>query len=259
MLTVSLVTYRQTPEELKPLYDSLKAATNVEKTIVVDNSFDNRGFGRAHNIAIRQAMEKGAKYHLVVNPDISFRPGTLEAIERFMDEHPDVGVVMPKTVFPNGEMQYSARLLPTPFDVFARRFLPSFLFRRRNERYELRAADYTKPFEVAYLRGCFLFFRMDCLREVGLFDERFFLYPEDVDLSRRIYASGKWHVVCLPTVEVTHSLQQASYRSWRLMVIHSWNMMLYFNKWGWVFDRGRRKANADVIKSVLNHHQEEDK
>ena len=247
-MTVSLVTYRHRPEDIRPVVDAVKASANVERFIVVDNTVVNRGFGAAHNIAIRQAMESGAKYHAIVNPDISFSPGTLEALESFMELNPDIGLVMPKTVNPDGSLQYNCKLVPTPFDLFARRFLPKAWTRRRNDRFTMHDADYTRVMDVPYLCGCFMVFRLDCLKEVGLFDERFFMYPEDIDITRRIYAS-RWRSVYFPGATVVHAHAAASYRSLRMLVIHAWNLIKYFNKWGWFFDAERRRINGGFRKS----------
>lgn len=248
-MTVSLVTYRQSAETLRPVMESVRAAKNVEDFIVIDNSVENRGFGPAHNIAIRKAMAAGAKYHAVVNPDIYFEPGTLEKIEAYLDANPDVGLVMPKTVYPDGEMQYNAKLLPTPMDSIGRRFLPKAWTAKRNDRYELRHFDHERAFDCGYLCGCFLVFRLDCLREVGLFDERFFMYPEDIDISRRVYSSANWRAVYWPGATVVHAHEKASYKSRRMMWIHITNMIKYFNKWGWLFDSERRRINREVLSN----------
>ena len=93
----------------------------------------NIGYGGAHNIAMREAVEPGADYHVIVNPDIWFGEGVIEILAAYMDRHPDAGLVAPKTVYPDGETQYLCKLLPTPFDLILRRFLPAgFLKSSRN-------------------------------------------------------------------------------------------------------------------------------
>jgi GT2 family glycosyltransferase len=268
-MTVSLVTYRHSLDQVRPVVEAVLRSSCVEKFFVVDNSGDgplrgelarefpsveyiplaNPGFGAAHNAAMRRAQEGGATIHAVVNPDIDFKPGTLETIESFFRENPDVGLVMPKTVNVDGSMQYNCRLLPTPFDMFGRRFLPKAWTARRRFVYEMRGVDHEKTFDCGYLCGCFLVFRLACLKEVGMFDERFFMYPEDIDISRRVYAS-RWRSVYCPKATVVHAHEAASYKSWRMTRVHVWNMVKYFNKWGWLFDRGRRRINADMLALV---------
>lgn len=82
----------------------------------------NCGYGAGHNIAIREAMEVGAIYHVIVNPDIYFGEGVLEQLVAYMNVNKEIGLVMPKILYPNGELQYLCKLLPTPFDLLLRRF-----------------------------------------------------------------------------------------------------------------------------------------
>ncbi len=264
-MTVSLVTYRHSLAQVRPVVEAVMRSTCVEKLYVVDNSGDgplrdelaaefpsaeyiplgNPGFGAAHNAAMRRAAAAGSRIHAVVNPDVDFAPGTLETIDAFFAANADVGLVMPKTVNVDGSMQYNCRLLPTPFDLFARRFLPRSWIARRTARYEMRDADHGKPFDCGYLCGCFMVFRLACLEEVGMFDERFFMYPEDIDISRRVYDS-RWRSVYCPSATVVHAHEAASYKNWRMTRIHVWNMVRYFNKWGWFFDGKRRRINRKV-------------
>ena len=268
-MTVSLVTYRHSLSQIRPVVEAVLKSACVEKFYVVDNSgdgplrgelaaefpeieyipLDNPGFGAAHNAAMRRAMERGATLHAIVNPDIDFKPGTLETIEAFFAANADVGLVMPKTVNPDGSMQYNCRLLPTPFDLFARRFLPRSWIARRTALYEMHDVDHEKTFDCAYLCGCFMVFRLACLREVGFFDERFFMYPEDIDISRRVYDS-RWRATYYPGATVVHAHEAASYKSWRMTRVHVWNMVKYFNKWGWFLDPARRRINRAVLASV---------
>ena len=170
-------------------------------------------------------------------------------MERFMDSHPEVGSLMPKVVYPDGSLQYLCKLLPTPLDVFGRRFLPECLIRKRNERYEMRASGYNQIMNIPYLSGCFMFLRSDALRQVGLFDERFFMYPEDVDLTRRIHQH--FQTVFYPYVSIIHDHAKGSYKSPKLLWIHIVNLCKYFNKWGWFVDHERTAVNQRVIAQYL--------
>lgn len=83
----------------------------------------NLGFGKGHNIALRKSIEENISYHLVLNPDVYFEEGVLEELYNFMEENQDVGLVMPKVLYSDGRLQHLCKLLPTPFDLFGRRFL----------------------------------------------------------------------------------------------------------------------------------------
>ncbi len=217
----------------------------------IANSY-NLGFGKAHNIALKKSLEDNTKYHLVLNPDIYFDKGVLEELYDFMENNPDVGLIMPKVLYPNGRLQYLCKLLPTPFDLFGRRFLNWGPFKRyvekRNEIYELRFTGYDKIMEVPYLSGCFMFLRTSVLKQVGLFDERFFLYLEDTDLSRRIHRIAK--TIYYPYVHIYHEHCKGSYKNFKLLRIHIESAVKYFNKWGWFIDSERDKINKETLKKL---------
>lgn len=267
-LSASIVMYRPDQDELRHVLQLLLQSANVVKVYLVDNSPEplpslpsddarvcyifsgsNLGYGTAHNIAIRKAMELPADYHLVLNSDIDFQPAILSAMLAYMEAHQDVALLQPKVLYPNGEVQYLAKRLPTPLDVFGRRFLPKSWIKKRNERFELRASGYSHVMNVPYLSGCFMFLRVSAMREIGLFDERFFMYPEDIDLTRRLHAQYK--TLFFPEVSVIHRHRQASYKSARLLWVHIRNLCKYFCKWGWVFDAERTRMNRQVEQEVL--------
>lgn len=248
MITASLVAYRTPPETVERIRDAA-ILDGVDEFMVIDNTFDNVGFGAGHNKALRRAIERGAKYHFIINPDIFFEPGTLKEIAAFMDLHWRVGLVMPKTVGVEGEMLYNCKLVPSPLDLMARRFLPKALVRRRDDFFMMKWADYEKTMEVPYLCGCFMCFRVEALREVGLFDERYFMYPEDIDITRRMW-EGNWHPTYYPGAKVVHAHEAASYKSAKMLWVHIVNMVKYFNKWGWLFDSSRRRINSEAIRLI---------
>lgn len=262
MLNVSIVLFKSKPSEIFQLIKILLASKTTSLIFLIDNSptpsdnytelpvkyiFNgkNLGYGAAHNIAIRHSIEQNIPYHLVINPDISFNSTILNQIVSFMNINTDIGHLMPKVFYPNGEIQYLCKLIPTPFDLIFRRFFPQSWFKKQKERFEMRASGYNKIMDVPYLSGCFMFLRTDVLKEIGLFDERFFMYPEDIDLTRRIHK--KFRTVFFPEVSIIHHHAQSSYVNLKMLVIHIQNLIRYFNKWGWIFDKERRIINKDII------------
>jgi GT2 family glycosyltransferase len=269
ILNASLVLYNTNREQLTRVIACFFATTLPVKLYLVDNSPTdelkdiaaqdsrieyiynnaNLGYGAAHNIAIRKSIEENVPYHLVLNPDIYFEPGVLETLYDYMEKHPDVGNVMPKVLYPNGEIQYLCKLLPTPMDLIVRRFIPFRKIKEKmNERYELRWTGYDKEMNIPYLSGCFMFLRVESLKKVGLFDERFFMYPEDIDLTRRLHE--KFKTIYYPKVIIIHDHAKESYINGKMLFIHIKNIVKYFNKWGWFFDTKRRKINHTVINTL---------
>lgn len=263
MITASVVLYRNDLEEVSRVVRDLLRGDALSALLVADNSPDeslrgalpadrrveyvslpeNVGFGKAHNLALQKYRR--SKYHAVVNPDIYFDQPVLQPLRDYMDAQPDVGLVMPKVLNPDGTMQHLCKRIPTPMDLALRRFAPRFMrayVERRARRMECRTMDYDREMRVPYLSGCFMFLRMSVIRELGGFDERYFMYLEDLDLSRRIAA--RYRTMYFPEVAVYHRFSKGSYRTSTLRNIHIRSAISYFQKWGWVLDRDRARLNV---------------
>jgi hypothetical protein len=194
----------------------------------------NSGFAKAHNLALARI---GSRYHVICNPDIVFSDGALRRLQQFMDEHADIGIVCPRFTYPDGSLQPLNRRYPTICDLFLRRFLPGRLkpvFRKRLAAYEMMDVGYDRDYDVPFLTGALMFCRTDVLKRVGGFDERFFLYFEDADLSRKVQASGLRTVYC-HRVSVTHTWERLAHKNWKMAWIFALSAGNYFRKWGWRF------------------------
>lgn len=209
---------------------------------------ENNGYGGGHNVALKEAQKVGSTYHLVVNPDVWFGPEVIPALIEYMDNHEEVGQMMPKVLYPNGQIQRLAKLLPTPFDFIGRFCLPNFMIKRRNTRFELIQSGFSKALNVPFLSGCFMFFRMSAIEDVGMFDEHFFLYAEDVDITRRMHQ--KYETIFYPDTTIYHTFTRGSRRSLRLLFIQIINIMRYLNKWGWWRDEERDEVNREVLNKI---------
>lgn len=262
VLNVSIVIYKTNEEKIHRLVALLRQCKAVNDVFIIDNSpspfqtphnmdatyiFNNNncGYGRAHNIALRKTIENKIPYHLVLNPDVVFDPSIINELLEYMEGHTSIGSLMPKIYYPNGDLQYLCKLVPAPMDLFGRRFLPKWMMKKRKRRFELYDSGYNTIMNVPYLSGCFMLLRTSTLEDVGLFDERFFLYPEDIDLTRRIHK--KYKTIFYPYVSVIHEYGRGSYKSMKLLYFHIVNMCRYFNKWGWFFDKERKEINARCI------------
>lgn len=209
---------------------------------------ENNGYGGGHNVALKEAQKRGSTYHLVVNPDVWFGPEVIPALVEYMDTHEEVGQMMPKVMFPNGHIQRLAKMLPTPMDFIGRFCLPECLIKKRNTRFELVQSGFTHTMNVPFLSGCFMFFRMSVIQDVGMFDEHFFLYAEDVDMTRRVHE--KYATIFYPHVTIYHTFTRGSRRNLRLLIIQIVNIIRYLNKWGWWSDEERDAINEKVQEQI---------
>jgi GT2 family glycosyltransferase/glycosyltransferase involved in cell wall biosynthesis len=194
--------------------DRLKA--EFPKVILSKNRY-NMGFSRAINNALRQG---DSPYIVLLNPDSYVMDGFFEPILRHMEENPDVGIVGPKILDHDGSVQGSARTFPTPLTgLFGRSSLLTRLFpnnRLTRENILTTRSDGKSPMEVHWVSGACMVVRRKAVDDVGLMDERFFLYWEDADWCRRMRRKG-WKVVYFPESPVVHyagaSSEQAPLRS----------------------------------------------
>lgn len=263
-ITASLVLYHNDPAQYGAAIQSFLSGCDG-RLVVVDNSAEplqhplfadprvqvifagrNLGFGAGHNLAIR-ALAGQSDAHLLLNPDVSFGPEVLSHLSARLEREPDISALMPRIAYPDGELQRLCKLLPTPLDLILRRFIPSQSLRSRlNERYELHDLPQDRSSEVPSLSGCFLLVRMALLQGMGGFDERYFMYMEDVDLVRRLGDHGR--TVYDPSVTVVHAYAKGSYRNRKLLGYHLKSALKYFGKWGWVVDVTRTRRNREALR-----------
>ena len=155
----------------------------------------NTGFAHGNNLAIKQAQ---GTYILLLNPDTELRPDTLESMLEFMDSKPDVGISGCKVVKPDGSLDLACRRkFPNPWNAFARLFLFS------NSNYNMLASDPDKSQEVDSVMGAFLLIRKSLIEKIGLLDESFFMYGEDIDWCWRCKQAG-FKVWYFPRTKITH-------------------------------------------------------
>jgi hypothetical protein len=266
-LTVSLVLYNTPLWQIERALRVLQDVPSCSEVYLIDNSpskitaseFDMANFSAfceiipndnngyvAHNIGIRRAITGGSFFHLVLNADVSFVAEDLEKMIQIMVVNKDVGLLFPKVVYPDGRNQRLAKRLPNPLELMLRLCglgnLPGFDV--------TSASDAKCPVRISFASGCFMLVRTDVFRKVGLMDERFFMYGEDIDLSRRIAAESE--LVYVPSFEIKHDFDGLSKRNLKMFFIHVMNVIRYFNKWGWLLDTDRKKI-IDSHKSEPNY------
>ncbi|MDF2635465.1 MAG: hypothetical protein K0R78_2339 [Pelosinus sp.] len=214
--------------------ETLKVIRSIQSpdiSIIASNV--NHGFGYGHNQVIKQYQ---AKYYLIYNPDLRIKNNILKELFNYMESNPNIGMVTPKIIYTDGDIQYLCKQNPTVFDLFVRRFLPKIIkrhFQDREDWFQMKHTGYSQEFIIPYATGCFMFYRSEVLKKLEGFDEKFFLHMEDADLSRRTNEISK--CVFYPHNSVEHLWARGSHKSLKQTLITIKSACYYFNKWGWKF------------------------
>ena len=196
-----------------------------DKIVIIQNN-KNVGFGTAHNQVINML---DSRYHLVVNPDIVVINDCISEMTSFMDRQNDIGLLSPMIKYPDGRLQYLCKRNPTFIDLFIRLVFPKS-FIKRHDYFEMKETGYDKEFEIEYATGCFMFFRAEVFKALGGFDEHFFLYLEDADITRRVNEISR--TIFYPYNHAIHEWQRGSHKSLKLALIDIQSAIYYFRKWG---------------------------
>lgn len=248
----AIVTYNSPLEALDKAVSSFCALDGI-KLVIVDNgssgyyrtqlkamctgraeiieSPSNIGFGGGHNLAAKHFGS--IDYFAVVNPDIVAPVGSIETMLQYMEEHNDVVLLAPKVLNEDGSLQPQNKRNPTVVDLFIRRFLPESWFKKRRDYYSMMDVGYDEICAPEFISGCFMLFRKNAFDKISGFDERFFLYFEDADITRRIREEGK--AIYYPNAVIIHKWARGAHRSKKLMFVMISSAIKYFGKWGWKF------------------------
>lgn len=262
-LTASLVLYCNPNEMFEMAIKSFLAYPESEKLIIIDNSpyklfsthFNdskiqyfwtgvNIGFGGGHNLAI-SLLNKIDGIHIIMNPDVDFKTDVPIKIEYTFEKYTDVVILSPQIRFPDENIQEGFRLLPTPWTLFSRRFLSKLTCNRLLTKINVDINAY-EIIDVPLISGCFLALRLNIFSNIGGFDERFFMFMEDVDLVRRMGKHGR--IAFMRDAFIYHRRGAGSYKSVKLLIFHIISVFKYFTKWGWFFDFERLMINQKFVK-----------
>jgi GT2 family glycosyltransferase len=218
----------------------------TEDRIKYCHNSSNIGFGAAHNMAFKMAIEIGSCYHFVANPDVFFEKEVIAEMVNYIDSNQNVGMIMPQILNFDGSIQYLPKLLPSPGGILLRKFkYPPIIYQRFINNYELRFVKQNVIYDAPILSGCFLLCNLRAIEDVGMFDDNYFMYFEDWDLSRRMHQ--KYRTVYFPFVSVFHGYERGAGKSFRLFNVFLHSAFIYFCKWGWFFDKERRAINSIIL------------
>lgn len=259
-LSVSIVVYRERFFDIKAclssLIDSIPEEVSYEITIIdngvceLNNHSDipvncahyfpnlpiryqiaprNGGYGYGHNQVIFASQ---ADYHLIINSDVYIEVDALKNALLFLENNPEVGMVVPDVYDMTENRVYLCRHNPRLWISFLRRFSPSWLkkrFTKQLAEFEMRDRDYESPMLITNPTGCFMFCRLSVLKAVNGFDEKLFMYYEDADLGRRLSKISR--IAYVPSVKIKHGWQRASYHDRRMAWIAIKSALYYAWKW----------------------------
>lgn len=217
--------------------------------VILTRNRRNVGFGRANNQVFRAVRD--TRYFLALNPDIVVTPGSLDTMCGFMDEHPAVGICGCKLLNPDGSLQFSCRTWPHPLTILLRGLRVEQLLPKNRLflDYYMRDWDHEERAEVDWVLGSCMMIRRTLFSEVDGFDERFFMYYEDVDLALRAWEAG-WKVVYIPDVHMLHHHRQESHswRSPRVRFQHIRSAVHFFSKHR--FFRSLLTGNPQIYRRI---------
>ncbi|WP_232829218.1 glycosyltransferase [Aureibaculum luteum] len=249
IITATIVLYEENFDELSKTIASFLATPFPKKLFLVDNSKidvlkdkfkhpdieylfvgENIGFGKGHN-RILDKIKNYSTYHLILNPDVVFEPTLIPELINNFKKINKLALIAPKAVFPNGEHQYTSRRYPTLSELIVRRFpFLKAIFPEIIKKGEYRDKDLSQAFNPDFIHGCFLLFKTDAFIDLKGFDERYFLYMEDVDICRKMDQQDMKKLY-FPDVEIVHVLKKKSLKNFKLFTYHTISVFQYFYKW----------------------------
>ncbi|BCW99199.1 MAG: glycosyl transferase [Armatimonadota bacterium] len=221
---------------------SADAVQNIFPVVRLLRMDRNLGFAAGHNRAFAAAR---GRYRFVLNPDATVSAGCLKALLDFAEAHPRAAVIGPRVLNPDGSIQHSARAFPTLMAALYRHSLLGKLFpdNPHTRRYLQSDWDHRDSRQVDWVSGSAMLIREEAVRELGGFDERYYMYVEDVDLCWRARQAG-WEVWFCADAEVTHKKARASDLMPNRMIYHHHRSM-------YIFYRTHYRPRAGVLERVI--------
>jgi GT2 family glycosyltransferase len=244
-ISASIVLYKENVQTLKSTVKNFLKIPLQKKLFLIDNSPTNTlenqfkhpeiefifndknlGFGKAHNLVI-DTIKSTSKYHLVLNPDIVFNGQVIVKLIAELQKNKDVSLISPKILYPDESMQYYCRKYPSFFELIYRRL---GFFKSKTYLSEYRNLDLNKSFYPECMHGCFMLFKTTDFVNINGFDERYFLYMEDIDICKKIDVINKKKMY-YPNVVIEHLHQRGSAENIKLLFYHLLSARKYFKKW----------------------------
>lgn len=210
-----------------------KSPDSLETQKIIKNDFpdvnllvgaDNHGFGYGHNKIINKV---NSDYHLILNADVEFEMDVMTELLGYLRNHTDVALITPEIRNTDNTIQHLPKEFPKVKYVLSST-IPAFA--KYRDDYTRGNSVITEPVELDISTGCFMVVRTEQLKSIGGFDDGYFLYFEDFDLSMQLRKFGK--LIYYPMVHVKHFWHRDSKKSRKLFVIQIQSMMRFYRKWG---------------------------
>ena len=223
-LSACIVVYNGAQEAIKAAQTVLDCTRRYPLTLyLVDNaSPDDTVLSLLHS-----------RVHFILNPDIQLTADTLSDLADWMAAHPGVVMTRPGLTFPDGRPQ-QLPLRRCNVRAMVYRQLPCLRFwAKYNDRYLMADKDLTKPIEIEFCTGSFSAVDTAAFKAVGGFDEGYFMYVEDADLTQKMRTQGKAYLV--PQYTAIHAWHRAAHRSLKPFLWQLRSLLRYFSKWGFAW------------------------
>lgn len=221
---------------------------------------DNRGFARANNQGLERAQ---GKYLLLLNPDTEIRDDSVDALTRmveFMDAHPRAGVCGPSLFYPDGTRQHSAFRFPSLAQIYMDLFPVNWRLResRLNGRYPFAEYEKGRPFQIDHPLGAALMVRRETAGQVGVLDEDYFIYAEEVDWCMRIKRAG-WEIWCVPAAKIVHHEARSTRQFRDTMFVELWKarFTLFRKQYSHVWNDAARALVRAGMRRALRETERE--
>lgn len=188
---------------------------------------ENRGFGAGHNQVLARL---DSDFHFILNPDIQLTADTLCGMADWLAAHPEAVMARPGLVFPDGTPQVLPKRRCSALALVYRQLPWLRPLKPFNDRYIMAGEDLSGPTEIQFCTGSFMAVRSSTFAEMGGFDEAYFMYVEDADLTQKALQHGK--VYLLPQFTAVHAWHRAPHRDGSHFKMQLRSMARYFKKWG---------------------------
>lgn len=262
-ISISIVVYNNHKNELEKFFKLIGKINKIKyKIFIIDNGENflvkipdninyfyikskNVGFAAGHNKIINKIK---SDYHIICNTDLSFDPNIFKKIINFMDNNKKCHLMGPKIIDRNYKYFGNQKLLPTCKDIFMRKFFKRNYLKKIGD-LEKKFFNLRKPIQALNLSGCFMVFRTKTFMKLNGFDERFFLYFDDLDISRRMLRKNL-QLIYNPKILIKHTARSDHRRHLKIMIISLISCFKYFYKWGF-FSKDIEIHNEKFLKKIF--------